>query len=506
VRPASTFARVAIATLALLPALAAAFDWEDVDRRAKAMAAKAYENPKVDLPAALKGLDYDQYRDIRFRNDRSLWRAEKLPFEVAFFHRGGQFREPVKMNELIGGEPRALRFRAADFDYGKNAIDRSKIGGDLDFAGLRVHYHLNNPKYKDEVLVMLGASYFRALGKEQVYGLSARGLAIDTALPSGEEFPRFVEFWLERPLANAKELRILALLDSKSMTGAYQFILRPGVDTALEVKARLHARRNVAKLGVAPLTSMYLFGENQRSPGEDYRPEVHDSDGLMVHAGTNEWIWRPLVNPRRLLVTSFAANNAQGFGLMQRDRSFTSYEDLEARYELRPSAWVKPLKPFGPGRVELVQIPSPAEYNDNIVAYWVPRDPPQAGKAYDMEYVLLWQKNMQMRPPTSWVAQTRRGPGFVREGQAPTIDFHIDFVGPALKKVTDDKLPEAVFSVDSNAEIVEKRIQRNPVDEGVRVSLKIKRADAGKPVELRGFLRDEAETLSETWAYILPLD
>jgi len=496
----------ALAWLAVVPALALAFDWEDVDRKAAALAAKPYESPKTDLPAALKNLDYDQYRDVRFRNERALWRAEKLPFEVAFFHRGGQFREPVKMNELIGGEPRPIRFRAADFDYGKNAIDRAKIGNDLDFAGLRVHYNVNNPRYKDEVLVMLGASYFRALGQDQVYGLSARGLAIDTALPSGEEFPRFVEFWLERPLPGAKELRILALLDSKSMTGAYQFILRPGVDTALEVKARVHARRNVAKLGVAPLTSMYLFGENQRAPGEDYRPEVHDSDGLMVHAGTNEWIWRPLVNPRRLLVTSFAANNAQGFGLMQRDRAFAAYEDLEAHYELRPSAWVKPLKPFGPGRVELVQIPSPAEYNDNIVAYWVPRDPPQVGKAYEMEYQVLWQKHAPSRPPHAWVAQTRRGPGFVRAGEAPTIDFHVDFVGPALKKVTDQKLPEAIFSVDSNAEIVEKRIQRNPALEGVRVSLKVKRTDAARPVELRGFLRDEAETLSETWAYILPPD
>ena len=502
---ARRLARLALLAAMLAPALAAAFDFEDVDRRAAALAAKSYESPKVELPAVLRNLDYDQYRDIRFRPDRALWRAEKLPFEVAFFHRGGQFKEPVKMNELVGGEPLPLRFRAADFDYGHNAIDREKIGN-IDFAGLRVHFNVNNAKYKDEVLVFLGASYFRALGKEQRYGLSARGLAIDTALASGEEFPRFVEFWLERPLPGAKELRILALLDSRSMSGAYQFVLRPGADTALDVKVRLHARRNVAKLGIAPLTSMYLFGENQRAPGEDYRPEVHDSDGLLVQAGTGEWIWRPLVNPRRLLVTSFGANNASGFGLMQRDREFGSYEDLEARYELRPSAWVKPLKPFGPGRVELVQIPSAAEYNDNIVAYWVPRDPPQAGKAFDAEYELLWRKEGRTRPPLSWVSQTRRGPGFVRAGAEPTIDFHVDFEGPALKKLGDAKMPDAVFSVDSNAEIVEKRIQRNPVNEGVRVSLKVKRADAAKPVELRGFLRDEAETLSETWAYILPPD
>jgi periplasmic glucans biosynthesis protein len=206
-----------------------------------------------------------------------------------------------------------------------------------------------------------------------------------------------------------------------------------------------------------------------------------------------------------VLVTSFGSTNPLGFGLQQRDRSFASYEDLEARYELRPSAWVKPLKPFGPGRVELVQIPTSFESNDNIVAYWIPREPPQAGKSVDLEYQVIWQKNALVRPPSSWISQTRRGPGFVRRPEA-TIDFHIDFEGPGLKKLTEKSKLEAVFSADSNGEVVEQALQRNPVNEGARVSLRVKRIDPTKPVELRGFLRDETETHSETWSYIIPPD
>jgi periplasmic glucans biosynthesis protein len=498
----------AAALLALVsPTLASAFGFEDVDLRAANLARAPYEAAKQDLPAALRNLTYDQYRDIRFRPDRALWRADRLPFEVAFFHRGGPFEPAVRVSEIIDGQlQRPLGFNANDFDYGANAIDRTRIGNNTGFAGFRVHYNVNTPRYKDEVLVFLGASYFRALGKDQRYGLSARGLAIDTALASGEEFPRFVEFWLDRPDPDAREMVILALLDSRSMTGAYRFVLRPGVDTVLTVHARLYARRNVAKLGVAPLTSMFLFGENQSAAGEDYRPEVHDSDGLSIQSGTGEWIWRPLVNPKRLQVTSFALNNPIGFGLLQRDRSFSSYEDLEARYELRPGAWVKPVKPFGAGRVELVQIPSPNEANDNIVAFWSPRDAPQAGQSIDLEYQILWQKNTPSRPATSWVAQTRRGPGFVQKPDASLVHFHVDFEGPALRKLREGAKLNAIVNADANGEIVEKVVQRNPVNEGARLSLKVRRVDNGKPVELRAFLRDEDETISETWAYILPPD
>ncbi|HBD39751.1 MAG TPA: glucan biosynthesis protein G, partial [Cupriavidus sp.] len=257
-----------------------------------------------------------------------------------------------------------FRFDPSAFNYGSHRVDPAKLKG-LGFAGFKLLYPLNQGKRKDELASFLGASYFRALGKDQWYGLSARGLAVDTALNSGEEFPRFVEYWIERPAANDKQLTIYALMDSRRVSGAYRFVIKPGNETVMEVKSRLFLRENVTKLGLAPLTSMYLFGENQPSQDTDYRPEVHDSDGLSVQLGTGEWIWRPLVNPKRLLVTSFAATNPQGYGLMQRDRSFDNYQEIGAWYERRPSAWVEPKGNWGSGRVELVQIPTPDETNDN---------------------------------------------------------------------------------------------------------------------------------------------
>ena len=197
-------------------------------------------------------------------------------------------------------------------------------------------------------------------------------------------------------------------------TGKSLSFVRPGLDTSIDVRARLYPSDANAKIGLAPLTSMYYFGENQPAAHEDYRPEVHDSDGLSVDAGNGEWIWRPLVNPKRLLVTSFAANNPKGFGLQQRDRNFSSYEDLAMRREKRPGTWAEPLESWGPGRVELVQIPTPGETNDNIVAYWVPDQPPRSGQPYDLQYRILWQKENERRPPLLWVMQTRQGPGFVR--------------------------------------------------------------------------------------------
>jgi glucans biosynthesis protein len=320
---------------------AAAFGFPDVALQAKKLAQSNYKKPANNLPKSIENLSYDQYRDIRFDTDKSLWRNAKLPFEVAFFHQGLFYDHPVKINEIVGNSARPLKFDPHAFNYGKNAIDPKQLKG-LGFAGFRVHYPLNVKTYKDEVQVFLGASYFRALGKGQVYGMSARALAIDTGLDSGEEFPQFSEFWLERPKANAKQLTIYALLNSRRVTGAYRFVLTPGQDTAVDVKAQLYLRANVTTLGMAPLTSMYFFGENQRAEIEDYRPEVHDSDGLSVHSGTGEWLWRPLLNPKRLLVTSFALNNPQGFGMMQRGRDFSDYQDLEARYEKRPSVWIAP--------------------------------------------------------------------------------------------------------------------------------------------------------------------
>jgi glucans biosynthesis protein len=485
-----------------LPGLARAFGFDDVAARAKELGALPYAAPPQQLPAELRNLDYDAYRDIRFRPDHALWRAEKLPFELMFFHPGRGFQETVRVNTIDARGVKRVEFSPSMFDYGHNAFDPQKWGK-LGFAGFRVHYPINKPTYKDEVLVFLGASYFRAVAKDEVYGLSARGVAIDTASARGEEFPRFTEFWIERPHARATTLTIYALLDSPSLAGAYRFVLTPGVETVMQVTARLYPRESIGKLGIAPLNSMYSFGENQ--PGrDDYRPEVHDSDGLSIANGNGEWIWRPLVNPKRLLVTSFAALNPHGFGLMQRDRLPTSYEDPEALYERRPSAWVEPVGLWGAGRVELVQIPTPDETNDNIVAYWVPEKAPAAKQPYDIAYRLHWQMAGTLPTGKGWVVQSRRGRGYTKQPDGD-INFVVDFDGPELRSFKPDAKLEPVVETGTNSQLRETNLFRNQVSGAWRMTVRVKRVDPAKPVEMRAYIRKpEQAALTETWSYILP--
>jgi periplasmic glucans biosynthesis protein len=499
-RPGRAIRLLAALAFAVLGPAAHAFGFADVDRRARDLAAKSYAKPSFSLPKPWRDLGYDQLRDIRYDPARALWRAQKLPFEVHFFHLGGIYDLPVRINEVVGRQVRQIAFNAAHFDYGKNAVEPSTAPAH--YAGFRATYAVNQPGKKDEVVVFLGASYFRALGEGQRYGASARGLAIDTAERGGEEFPRFVEFWLERPQAAARELVVHALLDSRRATGAYRFVIRPGVETVTDVEARVYLREPVAKLAIAPLTSMYFYGENQRAPVDGFRPEVHDSDGLSIAMSNGEWIWRPLVNPRRLLVTSFALDSPRGFGLMQRDRSFARYEDLEARYELRPSLWVEPKSAWGRGRVELVQIPTADEFNDNIVAFWVPDATPAKGKPFQISYRIYWQKERERRPPSAWVAQSRRGQG----GQPLPDDvlaFTVDFEGPALKKLAADASIEAELSV-SGARREGLELHHNEVTGGWRMVVRVRRQGKDQPIELRAFLKDGEQVLSETWSYIVP--
>ena len=481
---------------------AQAFGFEDVAEQARKLAATAYQPAADKMPRELREMEYDEYRDIRFKPDAALWREAKLPFEVMFFAAGRAFT-PVRINEVVAQRARPVPFDPALFDFGRNKIE-PRLKDELGFAGFRVHYALNRPDYKDEVVVFLGASYFRAVGKGQVYGLSARGLAIDTASPQGEEFPRFSEYWIERPQPNATTLTLYALLDSPHLSGAYQFLLRPGSETVMTVHASLYARGEVGKLGIAPLTSMYDFGENQ--PGhDDYRPEVHDSDGLSVQTGDGEWIWRPLVNPKRLLVTSFASVDPRGFGLMQRDRAFTSYEDTEARYERRPSVWIEPLGAWGPGRVELVQIPTPDETNDNIVAYWVPKQALTPQHPISVAYRMRWQMQSDTHGPLATVTQTRRGRGYVKQADGQ-LKFVVDFEGGPLKGLAADAPVEAVVTVGAGAELAERNLFRNNVTGGWRMTVRLKRSDPNKPLELRAFLKTPQRTVSETWSYIVPAE
>jgi glucans biosynthesis protein len=494
-----------LASAALLFSLgpAHAFDLGDVISQAQQIARQPYQAKKSTLPAELKALSYDQYRDIRFKPELALWRKDKLPFELMFYHVGRSHTEPVQINEIDEqGKLKHVAFDRNDFDYGKNQLSPA-TWGDVGYAGFRVHYPINRQQYKDEMLVFMGASYFRVIGAGQRYGLSARGLSIDTAAGgNSEEFPRFSKFWIEKPKPNATALVIYALMESRRATGAYRFEVKPGTDTVVDVKFQVYLRGAGATLGVAPFSSMFMFGENQPHRA-DFRPKVHDSEGLMIANGDGEWLWRPLQNPGRLLTTSFAMKSLRGFGLMQRDHTFASYQDLEARYELRPSAWVTPQGDWGPGRVELMQFNTIDETNDNVAAYWVPDKLPAPGQPLTLAYQIRWQGQRQQRPPGAWVTQTRVGRGF--DELAPNeTQYTIDFKGPALDALPANAVVKAVVTADANGEITARNSHRNEADGTWRMTIRVKQIKGTLPVELRAFLQHDHDTVSETWTYVIP--
>ncbi|MBK1683571.1 glucan biosynthesis protein G [Rhodoferax fermentans] len=484
---------------------AQAWGLDDVAALARTQAQAPFKPAKQAMPSELANLDYDGYRDIRFNPDRNLWRADKLPYEANFFH-VGRLSDIVRLNEITAQGVKPIPYNPADFNYGQNKLS-PQTWGDLGFGGLRTFSNLNTAEHKDELVVFSGASYFRALGAGQRYGLSARGLAVDTSGAAPEEFPRFTEFWLEKPTNGAKQLTIYALMDSARMTGAYRFDITPGEQTVTEVHARVFMRatdKPVATLGLAPLTSMFFFGENQPRK-EDFRPEVHDSDGLMIATGEGEWLWRPLQNPGAAITTSFSMKSLKGFGLMQRDRAFHNYEDTEARYELRPSAWVTPLGDWGPGRVELLQFGIPDETHDNVAAYWVPANMPQPGQSIDFAYTIHWQGQNQQLPPNGWVTQSRRGTGYLRPG-AEVQDQHqfvLDFAGPALDALPEGAPVQAMASTNANGRVIESLAYKNPVTGAWRMTLRVQRLNPALPVELRAFLQHNQQTLSETWTNLI---
>jgi periplasmic glucans biosynthesis protein len=489
----------ALLLLLLLPAAAGAFDLGDVTALAEARAAAPFrDRPKVPAWLLDPALTYDQWRDIRFRPDRALWHDRKLPFEVQFFHPGLYYDRSIQVNEVdAGGGVHPVPFSPDRFDYGKNRFAK-RIPKDVGYAGLRVHGPLKRPDYYDELVVFLGASYFRALGRDNVYGVSARGLAVDTAGPGAEEFPAFVEFWLETPAPGADHLVLYALLDGPSVAGAYRFDVHPGVETRIEVEVRLFARQAVAKLGIAPLTSMFFFGENNVHRFEDFRPEVHDSDGLLIHFDGGEWLWRPLENPLRVEESSFQARDPRGFGLLQRDRDFASYQDIETRSELRPSAWVEPRGDWGPGHVDLVELPTTTELEDNVVAFWVPDASLRPGAPLALSYALSFYSDDPGRPPGGRVVATRRDRGTVPGGYR----FVVDFDGDALRALPADRPPVGVVSTGPGdaAELIDQHVVKNPITGGWRLSFQLRPKTPG-PIELRAYLASGSGALTETWSY-----
>ena len=499
--PVTRLRKALLAGVALVGLMSAgqlwAFNLDDVAAKAKDLAGQKFEAPKSNLPPVFRDMKYADYQKIRFLQEKAEWAKDKTPFKLSFYHQGMHFDTPVKISEITANKVEEIKYDPSRFDFGDVPHDADTTK-DLGYAGFRVLYPINKADKQDEIMTLLGASYFRVVGKGHRYGLSARGLAIDTALPSGEEFPRFREFWIEKPKPNDKHLVIYALLDSPRSTGAYKLTLRPGADTLVDVKSRVYLRDHVSRLGIAPLTSMYLFGPNQPSKVMNYRPALHDSEGLSIHAGNGEWLWRPLNNPKHLAVSNFSVENPRGFGLLQRQRAFSDYEDLDDEYEKRPSAWIEPKGDWGKGTVDLVEIPTADETNDNIVAFWSPEKLPEPGKPFEYDYRLRWtiKEDQLHSPELGWVKQTLRSTGDVKQSnlirQADgTVAFLVDFIGPNLAALPADTAVRSQVSVGDNAELVENNLRYNPETKGWRLTLRLKVQDPKKSTEMRAaLLRD----------------
>ncbi|MCV2888945.1 glucan biosynthesis protein [Ruegeria aquimaris] len=466
------------------------FDHTLVKSMARDLASRPYQM-RADVPDAWKALTYEEYRSIRFRIDHGLWAGTETPFSVDFFAPGLYFPRAVQIHLVEKGMARLVGFDLSMFDKGPE-VPALPADENLGFSGLRLRTEMHRPGETDEFCVFQGASYFRAIGLNENYGLSARGLALKTGDPDGEEFPEFIRFWLERPVPGQRNMIVHALMDSPSVAGAYRFDITPGEDCVMEVEATLFPREDLTHAGLGALTSMFLFDASNHIRFDDFRPAVHDSNGLLIRNGAGEVIWRPLANPRALQVSSFVDENPRGFGLMQRAREFSDFADLEANYHRRPGLWVKPMGDWGKGAVTLVEIPADQEIYDNIVAYWRPAEPYAAGSEVTLEYRLTWGEEPH-RTALPRVIRTAMGEKTFGEGRLVVVDFE---ASPLFDDL--EALEPVVQS--PHAEIAAPILQRNPDTGGARLAFSFVPGET-ELVELRAQLRRDSEPASEVWLY-----
>ncbi|WP_298068047.1 glucan biosynthesis protein G [uncultured Mailhella sp.] len=465
-------------------ARASAFSFADVQAKAQDLANTAYTTP-TPVPEFLTKLTYPEWSSIRCLPEKAIWAGEELPFTVQFFHPGLYYDRTVRIHLVDGETIEDVAFDPALFQYGSEELAKQAADNlpALGFAGFRLHFPLNRPDYQDEAAIFLGASYFRALPVGSRYGIYSRGLALDTATSQGEEFPYFTEFWIVKPAPDATEITVYALMDSPSMAGAYRFIITPGSPTVTQVKNALFIRqgaKNFRKIGLAPLTSMFFYGEEKNGRPDDFRPEVHNSDGLLFTDGSKNWYWSPLANPRRLGVQIFPLNNPRGFGLLQRDTSFDSYQDLDARYDLRPSLWAEPEGDWGPGSLELVEIPTEDAYHDNIVAFWRPDKPrdknasdkPEDELRYPDTLMYIWK--LFWMPPSSSLHEKGQATSTRISRSGDTLTFHVDFAGGELSNLPEDTGISSIVETPEPIPLLEKRLVRNPVTRGWRLEFKVR--------------------------------
>jgi glucans biosynthesis protein len=477
------------------------FDY--VDAAAARLAAEPFR-PQTAPPAALRELSYSQYQRIKFRHEDEIWKSDGLPFTVGFKHLGYLFNDRVNIHEFTATHDQEVKYLPTFFDFGGLEFPRP-LPADLDYAGLNLAIFDEGLQNYRQFATFLGASYFRAIGPGMHYGTSARGVTVNAGLGDPEEFPKFTRFWLGKPQGTDRQLRIYALLDGPSVTGAYEFILRSSGTTTMQVRARLHLRQDVQSLGIAPLTSMFWRGENRAPEHSDFRPEVHDADGLVLQGDGQPAFWRPLDLDAKTRLSYFELNHPTYFGLMQRDRDFASYQDLEAHYQDRPSVWIEPQTDWGEGRVRLVELPTHWEYDDNIVAFWEPAQLPRQGESLEFGYTIHWTTGTAPPAHPEWrVRSTRNGADTAYPG---THVFVLEFgrelpVPPAPGEAAPGPAPTIVAAVDGPSTLQDSRIAWNPHLQTWRVTLRVSSPPPhATAIELKCHLESSADGASETWAY-----
>jgi periplasmic glucans biosynthesis protein len=471
------------------------FSYAWLRNRALQLAGQAYVEPVPPARDVVQSIDFALSQKIKFRPEYALWANGPGNYPVRFFHLNKYADVPVRIFVVNGKTAREIVYSPRYFDFGGTGLEK-KLPSNLGFSGFRV---MNGHGIESDWLAFLGASYFRSSGAEDQYGISARGIAVDTALATKEEFPRFTEFWLR---ATASSIEIDALLESPSLTGAFRFDASRGDGVVMNVHSDLFARADIQRLGVAPLTSMYWYNESNYWKRTDWRPAVHDSDGLAMWNGAGEHIWRPLVNPPSVQTNSFLDNNPRGFGLLQRDRDFNNYQDDGAFYNRRPSLWVEPLGKWGEGIVQLVEIPTDDEVQDNIVAYWQPHAPVRSGDQLAFDYRLYWKSTEPISlGPLGRVVATRIGRGGIPGLSHPKglHKFVIDFEGGDLATLPTrfDVTPVITLSREKpqNAYVIKVvGTQRWRAFFDVNLT-------GSEPLDMRCFLRLADRTLTETWLF-----
>lgn len=482
-----------------------AFGFKDVSEKAKALAGEKYQRP-AQAPDFLKNLSYSDYQSIRFKPEESLWRSGKSQFQVMMIPQGSFYSHAVQLNVVDSEGVHPMGFDKTRFDYPNPELAK-RIPADLGYAGFKLTYPLSGKDVQNQFLVFGGASYFRGVGSNNTFGLSGRGISVNTGLPSGEEFPAFTEFWMEHPKADSDVMVVYGLLNGPSLTGAYRFEIHPGKNTKMDVTAQLFFRDNIEQLGQAPLTSMFFYGDNTVRPRGEWRPQVHDSDGLLINDGkTGEWLWRPLVNPAELQLSYHHVQDLDGFGLIQRDRKFGDFQDSEARYDRRPSMWVKPLgedgEGWGEGQVVLVEIPSGAETNDNIVAFFKPAQSVKAGENRRLEYSVSFGEPEITEQPNGKAVRTLIGNGRENGGSGDALRLIVDFKGGELSGLRPDAAVVSQVSGGEGVEVIEHFVEYIEVSDVWRLSI-LAKPSAEQPLTLRGFLNKDNEPVTETWTYLL---